>query len=363
MKRLRILLLFSAGPGNATYSYQVGWPRHFMRHPGFECVPVNVSDRTVSGRVRAHLTVRRARADAVVVLHSVFSNACMIGERLLDAVCRRRLPAAYFIGNEYKLMPEKMRFCDRLGLTLLVTMVPAARVQGLYRERLGCAVTTLPSAGLDPEIFRPIRDLDDRGIDIGYRAADTPLYLGHDERRRIAEAFLERAPAAGFSVDISLSPADRFDQSAWAAFLNRCRTQLGTEAGGDFFELTDETRTKVNAYERVHPAATAADVIARFFPPERERIPVRTISGRHVEAAATKTTQVLFEGRYSGYFEPDVHYIPLRKDLADLDDVLRKLRDAGYCRKLADNAYETAIAELTYERLIDRFRDAFAPLV
>jgi hypothetical protein len=363
MKRLRVLLLYGADADTATYSYQVGWPRHFMQHAGFACVPVNVRDRTLAGRVRAHVTVRRARVDAIVVLHSVFSNACVIGERLLDAVAARKLPTAYFIGNEYKLMPEKMRFCDRLGLALLVTMNPAPRAHALYRARLGCAVTTIPSAGLDTEIFRPVSDREDRAIDIGYRAADPPLYLGNTERRHIADAFVQRAPAAGFSVDISLDPADRFDEGQWAAFLNRCRNQLGTEAGGDFFELTDETRTAVNAYQRAHPTATADEIIGRFFPMERERIPVRTISGRHAEAAGTKTTQVLFEGDYSGYMEPNVHYIPLRKDLADLDDVFRKLRDDGHCRKIADNAYEMAIAELTYARLIDRFHTALAPLV
>ncbi len=164
-------------------------------------------------------------------------------------------------------------------------------------------------------------------------------------------------------MDISLNPADRFDEAQWAAFLNRCRNQLGTEAGGDFFELTDATRTAVNAYERAHPMATADEIIGRFFRVEGERIPVRTISGRHAEAAGTRTTQVLFEGHYSGYMQPDVHYIPLRKDFADLDDVFRKLRDDGHCRKIADNAYEMAIAELTYARLIDRFHSAFAPLV
>lgn len=363
MKRLRVLLLYGASAENTTYSYQIDWPRHFMRHPGFQCVPVNVLDRRLANRVSAHLTARHGRFEAVVVLHSVFSNSCVIGERLLEAVCGRRLPAAYFIGNEYKLMPEKMRFCDRLGLSLLVTMNPSPAAQALYRKRLGCQVVCIPSGGLDPDVFSPTRDWTDRDIDIGYRSADAPLYLGHDERRRIAAAFLERAPATGFSVDVSLDPARRLAGRAWADFLNGCRSQIGTEAGGDYFELTDETRLNVNAYLREHPGAGMAEIFERFFRGYRDAVPVRTISGRHVEAAGTKTVQILFEGHYSGYLQPDVHYIPVAKDLNDADEALRKLRDRAYCAKLVENAYEVAVAALTYDKLIDRFHAAFAALV
>jgi len=360
---LPVLLLYAASAENATYSYQIDWPRHFQCHRGFRCTPINVLDRRLGACVLSHLTVRRARFEAVVVLHSIFSNACMIGDRLLDAVARLRLPTAYFIGNEYKLMPEKMRFAERLGVRLLVTMNPHPAAHARYRERLRCAVAAIPSGGLDTEVFRPETAWDERPIDIGYRATDPPLYLGHDERRRIAEAFERRAPAAGFATDISLDHDRRFAGAAWAAFLNRCRSQLGTEAGGDYFELTDETRLAVIAYLKEHPQATRDDLFARFFAHYRDPVPVRTISGRHVEAAGTKTVQILFEGRYNDYFLPDVHYIPLAKDLHDVDEALRKLRDRAYCAKLADNAYEVAIGELTYEKLIDRFHAAFTEVL
>ena len=39
-----------------------------------------------------------------------------------------------------------------------------------------------------------------------------------------------------------------------------------------------------------------------------------TMSPRVFEAAAVRSCQILFEGRYSGILEPMVHYIPLKKD-------------------------------------------------
>jgi hypothetical protein len=321
-------------------------------------VTVNVMDRSVLGLVRAHATARLRRFEAVVLLHTVFSNACYLAGTVLDAVAAIRAPKAYFIGNEYKLMPEKMAFCEALGVRLLVTMNPHPRAQAMYRDRLRCAVVHIPSAALDPERFRPVTPSEERPIDVGYRAFDAPWYLGHDERREIAEYFIERAPDLGLVADVSLDAADRFDETGWAAFLNRCKAQLGTEAGGDYFELTDRSRLDVEAFLKQRPDATLSDVRARFFDHHPDPVPVRTISGRHVEAAATRTAQVLFDGSYSGYLTADDHFIALRKDFSNIDDVVLRLRDAAYCRAMTDRAYDVVHETLTYDRLIDQFADA-----
>lgn len=362
-RRLKILLLYGQSAESLTFSYQIGWPTHFQRHRWFECVPVNVLDRRLTARLRGHLLARLGTFDAIVLLHSVFSNACCIGDRLIDALTAARPPKAYFIGNEYKLMPEKMAFCERLRIALLVTMNPSPDAQQLYRDRLGCAVTCIPSAGLDLEMFGPTVDWVDRAIDIGYRADASPLYLGHDERRQIADFFLRVGPDYGLTLDVSIDPGARLPVASWAAFLNRCRGQLGTEAGGDYFELTDMTRVRVNEYLRIRPNASMREVFDRFFKGYKHAIPARTISGRNVEAAGTKTVQILFEGGYSGYFEPDVHYIPLKKDFSNIDDVMAKFRDTAFCEKLTENAYELAIEELTYEKLIDKFYEALVEVL
>ena len=70
------------------------------------------------------------------------------------------------------------------------------------------------------------------------------------------------------------------------------------------------------AYEAEHPDATFEDIHRRFFADYGPSVPIRIISGRQIEAAGTRTVQILFEGRYDGYFLPDVHYIPLKKDFS-----------------------------------------------
>jgi hypothetical protein len=363
LTRIRTLLLYAASDENATFSYQQTWPRGFLGHPRFDSTAINLAGRRAAARLAAEARIRLWRGDAVVLLHSVFSNARTLSDRCFAAVQKLAVPKAFFIGNEYKLMPEKMRFCEELPVRLLISQSSCPAVHRLYRERLGCAVAGIPNSGFDPDVFRPCADPAGRPIDLGYRTQDAPFYLGHTERRDIAEYFQARAAEAGLTVDISMSPEDRFTVPEWAAFLNRCKGQLGVEAGGDFFELTDRTRLAVNEYMQQVPGATFADIWERFFKNYRDPVPLRIISSRHVEAAGTRTTQMLFEGEYDGYFKQDVHYIPWKKDFSNADEAIAKFRDPGVSAAIAGNAYELAHAELTYDRLLDRFASTLEPLL
>jgi hypothetical protein len=363
MRRIRTLLLHACSDANATFSYQVAWPRQFRRHSAFRCTAINVADRAWHARLRGNALARLWRGDLIVILHSVFSNSPLLAGRLFDAVRALPQPKIYFIGNEYKFMPEKMQFCEDLGVALLVSQSTSPAVHALYRERLGCLVTGLPNTGLDPELFQPMTPPDQRPIDLGYRADDVPAYLGHNERRELAEFFVSHANKYHLSVDISLEAEDRLGERDWASFLNRCRGQLGSEAGGDYFALDDDQRVRVNAYVRDHPTATLRDLHDKFFRESPKGVPLRILSGRHVEAAGTKTVQILFEGYYDGYLHADEHYIPLKKDFSNADEAIEKFRDRALCSRLVDNAYRLATTELTYPRLLERFRVAVQPLV
>jgi hypothetical protein len=358
MKPVRALLLYARLPENQTLSYQQAWPRHFLAHPRFDCDPVDVISLRDQRRLRARAFLRLARYDAVVILHSVFSNGRHLYGPLLETVKKLRARKAYFIGNEYKGMPEKMWFCEELGVDLLVSQFTTEEPLALYRERLpGTTVVGIPNTGWDPDLFSPRIPPEERPIDLGYRAFENDVALGHRERRELAERFLDVAGTNGLRVDISLDPGDRLDEPGWAAFLNRCKGQLGSEAGGDYFELTDRTREAVKAYVTERPDASYEEVWERFFRDYRDPVPGRVLSGRNVEAAGTKTVQLLLEGAYGGYLEPDVHYIPLRKDFSNLDEALAKFRDPGFAARVRENAF-AVVRELTYPRLIDRFHDA-----
>jgi len=354
-KKLRLLVLYTSSDANGTFSYQGGWANAFLKNNQFKCIPCNLDG---GGRIRGlqkSLTARIASVDAVILLHSVFSNAQMLRFPALEIIMSHPAPKVYFVGNEYKLMPEKLSFAKRMGISMLVTMNPDPRVQKMYENAIGCRVACLPSSGVDSQIFFPDKPIERRAIDIGYRADRSPFYLGHDERWEIANFFKRVAINLGLKVDISLDFKDRLDSLGWASFLNKCRGQIGTEAGGGYFELDDRTRIQVNDFTRKNPDADMPTIHDLFFKDYKDPLPNWMISGRHTEAAACKTVQILFEGRYNDYLKPDEHYIPLNKDFSNIDDVMQKFRDDDYCHRITENAYDLVMTELTYEKLIGKF--------
>src|SRR5262249_19812592 len=238
----RILLISATSPENATFSYQHAWPRQFAAHGRFAVASIDLGRLGLPGRVAALVAVKQWRGDAIVLLHSVFSNEQNLGGRLFDAVARRPEPKAFFIGNEYKSMPEKMQFAEGLGVSLLVSQSSSPAVHALYRERLGCAVTGIPNTGLDTEIFGPQWRTADRPIDLGYRAHVSPAYLGHNERVEIAGYFREHATRWGLAGDISRERGARVGERGGGGVLNQCKGQFGRGAGGGVCELTELTR-------------------------------------------------------------------------------------------------------------------------
>ena len=87
-------------------------------------------------------------------------------------------------------------------------------------------------------------------------------------------------------------------------------------------------------------------------------VPLRILSGRHVEAAGT-------EDRADAVRRPLRRLPSARRPLHPVTQGLqqrrttpsRKFRDRAFCRLIAGNAYEVATTELTYTRLIDRFAE------
>ena len=363
MTRRRDILVLCGFDPRSTFSYHTAWPRHIAAHARFAATVLNLQDRSWWARARTLLTLNAGRFEAIVLLHSVFSNAQLLDGVLLEFVRRCSQPKVFFIGNEYKLMPEKMTFADSLPVALLVSQSSSDAVQQLYRRRLGCAVCNIPNTGLDEALFTARTPWADRPIDLGYRADDAPPYIGHRERRAIAEFFGAAAARYGLTVDLSLNPKERFTEPEWAGFLDRCKGQLGVEAGGDFFELDDRTRTAVLEYQVEHPSATFEEIFAAFFANYGPSVPIRIMSGRQVEAAGTRTVQILFEGRYDGYFDPDVHYIPLKKDFSNADEAIRKFRDPALCEELTGRAHRVATEQLTYRTLIDRLAGEMAAVL
>jgi hypothetical protein len=199
-----------------------------------------------------------------------------------------------------------------------------------------------------------------RRIDVGYRGRSLPLYMGRGAREKseIAVEFTRRVAGLGLRLDTAAREEDRLYGDAWYQFLGDCRAVLGVEAGVSIFDIDDVVCPRFVELQRREPSLTEDEIYDRLEMAQWENnIFYRTISPRHFEAAAFRCVQILFEGRYTGLMEPGRHYLPLRKDFSNLDDVVRMFRDPAVRAELTDAAYQDLIVSgrHSYARFIDDF--------
>jgi hypothetical protein len=253
---------------------------------------------------------------------------------------------------------------------LLITLAEPDRVREIYpRERIGDVDFLFAHTGYVSQEMRQIGapPLSARPVDVGYRGSIQPLNFGllAFEKREIGDRFSVVCAEKGLTHDISSRWEDRFLGDAWVEFLCRIKATLGVESGASIVDFDGEVERKVKDFLRSHPAARFQELYASVLKPYEDNAYYKAISPRHLEAAACKTVQVLYEGRYSGIFHADRHYIPLRRDFTNIDDVVRRMRDIPRCQDMVDCAFEEVILDphYSYDAFVSEFDDRVAQML
>ena len=333
-----ILLLYHfVAPYAETVMDHAGALERFSRFPVWS---LNTSERFPDG-------LRSLRFRVVVLHYSLFGTTPF---RLSGAFReylrnnRAGLEVAFF-QDEYDHVSERFAFIDEFGVDWIYTLLAPPEAELVYgrrthRPRLFSTIPGFVSDGLRDKARRFARAESDRRVDIGYRGRSLPFYMGRgaQEKADIGRQFAGRAKGLGLALDIASDEGSRLYGDAWYRFLGSCKAVLGVEAGVSIFDLDGQARSAVEKLRSHEPDLSFAEVSRRVLSGLEDNIPYRTISPRHFEAAAFDTCQILFEGSYSGIMQAGTHYIPLRKDFANFDDVMRAFLDRGERARIVANA-------------------------
>ena len=161
-------------------------------------------------------------------------------------------------------------------------------------------------------------------------------------------------------MDISYKESRRLYGLDWINFLSNSRAVLGVESGCSVFDFSGKISASSEVYTDLlggQKKVKYEEVRSKFFETEEDLIDLSQISPRIFEAVATKTLLVLYEGAYSGVIEPWVHYIPVKKDHSNLDEVARIIKDRKRSAEIISRAYaDVMLAEqYSYEKFIRDF--------
>jgi hypothetical protein len=305
--------------------------------------------------------------DAVVLHYSLFASGpwpYLIGEGFLDWLEASDAYKVAFFQDEHEYCRRRFAFLDEYGVDCVYTCLDPADFEATYGSHTSVSrlVSYMPayvSPDMVAEAARLHRPDAERTIDVGYRTRPTPPYFGRGgvEKVEIGERFAERAAGSGLSLDISAREQDRLYGDDWYEFLASSRGQLGTESGTSCVDLEDEVREeylrRTEAGDEVTLESLEAGALGRW----DGKVQLRTTSSRHFEAAAMRVCQIMYEGRYNGVLVADRHYLALKKDFSNFDDVLARFLDPEVRAGVAENAYADLIASgrYSYERFIAGF--------
>jgi spore maturation protein CgeB len=300
--------------------------------------------------------------DVVVIHYCVRVN---LDDHLSPANVRalREYPGlkVLFIQDEYDTTETARRAIERLGIHVVYTCVPEADIGIIYPRHRFPSVEFLPTlTGFVPtELPKNDLAMRQRRTLIGYRGRSLPYWYGDLAREKllIGQRMKEICVARGLSVDIEWDDAHRIYGEKWYRFLQGCKATLGTESGSNLFDDYGQVRAAVERATRDNPNASYEQLRPALIAPHEGRISMNQVSPRIFEAIACGTALVLFEGDYSGAVKPGLHFIPLKKDFSNVDDILARLHDDTYLEQLTERAYRDVIesGRYSYSAFVEDF--------
>jgi hypothetical protein len=315
----------------------------------------------INGTHGARLGVELSHFDAVWLNYCC--RLCFpgyVGSDVREALKTYRGLKLMSVQDEYDQTETLRQGIEDLGFDVVFTCVPQSALSYVYpRERFPRTEFITVLTGHVPEHLETksgATPLERRPITIGYRGRDIGARYGElgfwkaEIGRRMKAICLER----GIRCDIEVTEASRIHGESWYGFVESCRTMLGSESGSNVFDFDGSIERQYETLMRAQTTTSYEDF--RSYVAENERdIGMGQISPRVFEAAALRTPMILLTGRYSGLIQPGEHYIEMKKDFSNLEDVLRQVEDIPALRAMAERTYSHLIASgaYSYRRFVD----------
>jgi hypothetical protein len=334
--RLRVLLLCNYAPTDApTVCDHINAFFTYSAHDVF----------TVSNLGDLPDKIDLQRFDVVIVHYSL--TLCI--DAYVSARTKHRLRAfrglkVLFIQDEYRFVSQTIDAIRDVGITLVCSVIPESELRRVYpAEALPGVRFESVLTGCVPHwltVYKPL-PLDKRRVDVGYRGRRYPAWLGELglEKWQIADRFLEDARRFGLRCDISHKEQKRLYGRAWVDFIRNCRAVLGVESGASVLDVDGGIAARTDTYAALIHEPSYETLRELYFADHERGVTQNQISPRAFEAVALRTLMILYEGHYSGVLTPWRHYLPLKKDHSNMEEIVKVLRDDHAVAQIIANAF------------------------
>lgn len=308
--------------------------------------------------------------DTIIVHYSIRVNI----EKYLSPVYTQALQnfggyKVLFIQDEYDTTEIARIWIKNVGIHAVFTCVPDKYINYVYpnyrfpaiefiQTLTGFVTQNLENLGYLKSVGE-IQPTSERKLSIVYRGRKLPYWYGDlgQEKFEIGIKTKQICEDRKIPVDIECDDNKRIYGDSWYKFLASGKATLGTESGSNIFDDFGDIRSSIEFALKKNPKITYSEIHHKFLSENEGKVKMNQVSPKMFEAIALKTALILFEGDYSGILKPELHYISLKKDFSNIDEVLSKLQDNQYLEELVNRAYDDIVAsgKYSYQKFINEF--------
>lgn len=249
-------------------------------------------------------------------------------------------------------------FIKEQNINYIFTVSPKNEWKVLYGDLYNLTLIPVLTGYIDSKLITEISHKKlERHIDIGYRVGQQSYAAGKQGNLKIEIADLfNNIDKYNFKTDISTDVKDTFLEGKWLEFLLKCRYTIGVESGSSILDRDG------NLTQYIDDLQKKSDITFQEFQyiylKNDEEFKYYASSPRHLEACLAKTCQILVEGEYdfSSVLMKDIHYISLKRDFSNIEEVLVQLNDEDARVKMVNRAYNDIVLsnKYTYDKFVDK---------
>ena len=294
------------------------------------------------------------RYDAIIIHFSVrlpFQE--VLDPELASAIARFRGTKIAMPQDEYDLPLITTRRFIELGINSVFTTVPEPYRAAFYPPEAVRGIdfhSCLTGYAEENQIENYALPLDQRKIAIAYRGRRLPVWYGAlaDQKATIGLKMRQECAKRGVAHDIDITEEARFIGNAWYQFLGSARAMLSSESGSNVVDPVGLIRAECERLARMEPPICRDEIYRRAVAPHDGQVVMNQISPKIFEAVRLRTGLVLLEGEWSRVLRPGYHYIALRRDWRNIDEVLVSVMDDRLLTEMTSRAYADLIQSGNY---------------
>ena len=203
------------------------------------------------------------------------------------------------------------------------------------------------------ELAFPFRE---RPIDVGQRVRKLPPQFGEIGIRKfeIADVLSKEAKSRGQIVDFSSDPNDVMLGEEWFEFLGKTKFTVSCRGGSSIVDPKGIIASRLSNLHKYFPKMGEEKAFRVASWPKHITGDFDAVSPRLFDAAMMGVCQVLLEDEYMG-MQPWEHYIPLKRDYSNIDEVFEAMAIPGLAEKIVINSQNFLLdsTKFSYESLVE----------